>query len=391
MLRQPLILPLLALAACTTEPASEDCTGRHCGGGGDADTDTDTDTSGIRVPAEWEPQAAVWMQWPRSYERADEPDFGRMVAALLRFEDVHILVHDARTRDSAEASLADDGGLASSVIGGGASREGFKITWHDIPNDNAWMRDNGPLYVVRDGEVRIQDWGFDAWGGAFGRDVTYRSDDVVPDAVGEYLDMPVDKVDLVHERGNFEFNGVDTAVLNWTVLGDEKRNPGLTRADAEATLKAKLGVSRVVMVEGAPSDDLTGGHIDGIARFIDADRIVVADCSAASACQPGDADDQIFDAAADTLEAAGLTVIRWPFASKVRYEGVDMSTDYMNWLVVNGGVLVNGYEDAAADAAAKAKLEGWFPGREVVVIPMLQSWFDGGGAHCHTNDQPAGG
>jgi agmatine deiminase len=344
--------------------------------------------SGIRVPAEWEPQAAVWLQWPRRWEGTYEPAFARIVATIVAHEEVHLLVNDAATRTAAEGALHEIGGLDEDVIGGAASAGGFHLTWHDIPNDSAWMRDNGPRYVVQDGALRIQDWGFDAWGGAFG-DIPYAADDAVPAAVGAYLGLPVDPVDIVHERGDLEFNGIDTVILNWSVIGDPDRNPGITRDDVIAAMKEHYGVSRVVLLDGTPEGDLTGGHVDGIARFLDADRVVVPDCSEASACAPGGNDDTLYDAAATALDAAGLEVIRWPFAGKVRYRDVTFDTDYMNWLVGNGYVIAVGFGDAEADAQAKAQLEAWFPDREVTVIEMLDSWYAGGGVHCHTNDQPA--
>lgn len=367
------------------------CPGRGCPQN-DSKDDTGSGESGdasLRVPAEWEPQDAVWLQWPQRWESAYEPAFSHIVATILRHEQVHILVNDAQTRTSAEASLRTDGGLSADVIGGGNSAAGFRITWHDIPNDNAWMRDNGPWYVLRDGALRIQDWGFDAWGGAFGSAVLYRSDDAVPDAVGDYLGVPVDDVDLVHERGDLEFNGKETVILNWTVIGDEGRNPGITRAAVTSAMKTHFGVSRVVLIEGAPEGDLTGGHVDGIARFIDEERVVVADCSTKSNCEPGGHDDQIYDNAADVLQAAGLDVIRWAFAGSVEYRNVTFDTDYMNWLVGNGFVATVGFDNPATDEAAKAQLQEWFPDREVYIIETLESWYAGGGVHCHTNDQPS--
>jgi len=68
---------------------------------------------------------------------------------------------------------------------------------------------------------------------------------------------------------------------------------------------------------------------------------------------------------------------------------VNFDTDYMNWLVGNGFVVAVGFDNPATDDPAKAQLEAWFPGREVTVIPMLESWYAGGGVHCHTNDQPS--
>lgn len=346
-----------------------------------------TSTAGRRVPAEWEPQAAIWLQWPRSYEQTYEPALAQVVATVLAYEDVHVLVHDARTRRSAEAALASDGGLSADVIGGEPTAQGFRLAWHDVPNDSAWMRDNGPRYVVQDGALRVQNWEFDGWGGAFG-DFPVDDDNAVPDAVGGLLGLPVDAVDLVHERGDLEFNGVDTVLLNWSVIGDPNRNPGLTQDQAIAAMETWFGVTRVVLLEGVPTGDLTGGHVDGIARFIDAERVVVADCSATSACQPGDVDDRLYDDAAARLEAAGLTVVRWPFEAAATYQGATFDTDYMNWLVGNGFVIAVGFGDPQADANAKAQLEAWFPGRTVIVIEMLASWFAGGGVHCHTNDQP---
>jgi agmatine deiminase len=392
---------LCLLLACTGGPADTDDTGETQPSGDTAspddtanpDTAVDTDDiwapplTGRWVPAEWDPQEAIWLQWPRSYERTYEPALAHVVATLLAHENVHILVHDARTKTSAQAALGDDGDLTGEVIGGAASAQGFTITWHDIPNDSAWMRDNGPRYVVDEGSLRIQNWEFDAWGGAFGP-VPYADDNAVPDAVARFLGLPVDAVDIVHERGDLEFNGRDTVILNWTVIGDPDRNPGITQDQVITAMKTWFGVSRVVLLEGQPTGDLTGGHVDGIARFIDSERVVVADCSSSSACQPGDRDDQIYDDAANRLEAAGLEVLRWPFEAAVTYKGVTFDADYMNWLVGNGFVITVGFGDAQADAAAKAQLESWFPGRQVYVIEMLDSWLAGGGVHCHTNDQP---
>ena len=94
------------------------------------------------------------------------------------------------------------------------------------------MRDNGPVYVIENGILRVQNWKFNAWGGAFGEDIAFTNDNAIPIKVGEYLGVPVDQVDIVHERGNLEFNGMDTVIVNWSTLGDPNRNPGYTRDQA---------------------------------------------------------------------------------------------------------------------------------------------------------------
>ena len=333
-----------------------------------------------RVPAEWEPQEAIWLQWPGRWEKAHEIAFAKMSAVIAQYETLHILYGSSKIEDDARAAI--------SKVGGDPDHE--NIVWHAIANDSAWMRDNGPVYVVEGGEIRIQNWEFDAWGGAFGADIPFALDNKVPSEVGAYLDLPVDNIDIVHERGNLEFNGGDAVILNWSTLGDPKRNPGYTKEKAEADLKHHFGVSKVVFVEGVPDGDLTNGHIDGIARFIDPETVVVPDCTANSKCQPDDgADDAVYDGAAATIEAAGFTVIRDPIEGIAKYGGYTFDTNYMNWMAGNGFLIAVGFDNPETDAAAKARLESYFPGRDVYVIEMLSSWASGGGVHCHTNDQPA--
>jgi agmatine deiminase len=332
-----------------------------------------------RVPAEFEPQEAVWLQWPGPFEKTYEPAFAQISNVIAQYQTLHILFDTNAIRNQAR----------NAISGAGGDPDHPNIVWHSVANDNAWMRDNGPLYVVQDGELRIQDWEFDAWGGAFGN-ISFADDDAVPVAVGGLLGMPVDRVDIVHERGNLEFNGVDTVILNWNVIGNPNRGNGYAnRAEAEVDLKSWFGVSRVVWADGPISGDDTGGHIDGIARFIDANRVVVGNCTVNGHCQPGDADDQVYDGVAAELVAAGFEVIRMDFEAAITYGGFTFDADYLNWGVGNGWVILVGFDNPATDDAAKAKLEEWFPGRDVYVIEMLDSWIAGGGVHCHTNDQPA--
>lgn len=332
-----------------------------------------------RVPAEFEPQAAIWLQWPGRFEKTYEPAYAEISKVIAQYQKLHILYDSNAIRNQARTAITDAGG----------DPDHPNIVWHSIPNENAWMRDNGPVYVVEDGAMRIQDWDFDAWGGAFGN-IPYADDDAVPIAVGGLLGMPVDPVGIVHERGNLEFNGLDTVVLNWNVIGNPNRgNAYADKAEAEVDLKQHLGVSKVVWADGPISGDATGGHIDGIARFIDFNRVVVGNCSVNGHCQPGDPDDQVYDATAANLAAAGFDVIRMDFEAAISYGGETFDADYLNWGVGNGWVILVGFDNPASDNAAKAKLEEWFPDRDVYVIPMLDSWIAGGGVHCHTNDQPA--
>jgi len=298
-----------------------------------------------------------------------ETAYAQITNVIGQHETVHILYDSVKIRGEAEDAITGAGGNLSEL----------DIVWHSIANENAWMRDNGPVYVVQDGGMRIQDWEFDAWGGAFGNNIPYANDNAVPIEVGGYLGMPVDYVNIVHERGNLEFNGADTVILNWNVIGNPNRSNGYAnKAAAEVDLKNWFGVSKVIWADGPITGDDTGGHIDGIARFIDANRVVVGNCTVNGACQPGDSDDQVYDGVAAELAGAGFEVIRMDFDAAINYGGYTFDADYLNWGVGNGWVILVGFDNPATDNAAKAQLEAWFPGREVHVIEMLESWINGG-------------
>ena len=66
-----------------------------------------TSDAARRTPAEWEPQAAVWLQWPFAYEGADvQTAFVDIVAALVDYEDVHIVVDSPDMQTRALQALA---------------------------------------------------------------------------------------------------------------------------------------------------------------------------------------------------------------------------------------------------------------------------------------------
>jgi len=324
----------------------------------------------VRVPAEWEPQAAVWLQWPGDEESSARRVFVRIISVIQAFEPVVVLVADSHARAEAKAYLAQ-GGVPET-----------NVTWQLVPTNSSWLRDNGPVYVLRGDEVVVQDWGFDAWGGNFGAAIPYAEDNLVPRAITGLLGLGCeDRASYVLERGNLEVNGVDTAILGWDCQHD--RNPTWSRVASEELLQEALGVSRVLWVEGHDPEDLTTGHIDGIVRFVDEDTVAVAQWLV------DDPSAQTTEDAARLIAAAGFEVVRFPVPGYVSYGGQELPAMYMNWLVGNGFVLGMAFGEADWDAAARRKLEELYPEREVVLIDAMDLWLNGGGVHCVTNDQPA--
>jgi len=318
----------------------------------DVPLDHGTPPAALRVPAEWEPHAATWLQWPGPYEKEMRPAFARVINVIRQYEPVHLLVGTKGDQKDASQFLQAQGVPQDN------------ITWHTLPVDSAWMRDNGPVYVLVQGTLAVQDWKFDAWGGNFGTDVPFENDDAVPALVAKYLELEVqDQSGYVLERGNLELNGADTLVLNWDCQDD--RNPGLTAAQHEKVLSDAFGVTRIIWAYGHDPLDGTTGHIDGTARFISADTIAIGNNGTAT-------DEDL----AVACEQAGLHVVRFDGDS--------------NWLVGNGFVLAGAEGDPALDEAFEAQLSAFFPGRDVHLVDVVSIWDSGGGVHCVTNDQPAG-
>mgnify|MGYP003996424355 FL=1 len=106
-----------------------------------------------RVPAEWEPQEAIWLQWPGRWEKSYESSFARLSNVIVQYETLHILYDSPSVLAEARSSIKRENG----------DPDHPNIRWHWIENDSAWMRDNGPIYVIEDNKMRVQNWAFNAW------------------------------------------------------------------------------------------------------------------------------------------------------------------------------------------------------------------------------------
>ncbi len=336
--------------------------------------------STIRIPAEWEPHEATWMLWPGRYEAMYREEFAKIIKVLQNYEPVVIGCRNAGLKKNALKVLQEHEVPLSN------------IRFEQILNDNAWMRDNGPVYAVGCGRQWIQDWVFDAWSESKWDNVPlpYETDNLIPRSVGNLLDMPVDIIDdYILERGNLESNGAGTVILNWDC--QNKRQPEWSKEKTEKLLKEKFGVKQVVWAPSSHPEEFTGGHIDGMVRFINEDTVVIPQYSDQS--QPGAS---VFEDAADAVTSSELKVIRMEMPGTFHFDpkqpgesAVDMEAIYVNWLVGNGVVIATGFGIPQWDAAAKKVIQGFFPDRDVHMVTAPTIWYYGGGVHCVTNDQPA--
>jgi len=344
-------------------------------------TDATPAALGFRMPAEWEPHAATWLTWPHNEEtwpgRLDEVEacYAAVVDALLPSERVVVLVADAGVEARCRRRLA---GRCPELL--------------RVPNDDAWMRDHGPIFLVRElapgrRERAACGFRFNAWGEKYppwDRDAKVARR--VAEAVGGRFWAP----GIVLEGGSIEVDGAGTLLTTESCLLHPNRNPTLDRADLEATLRAFLGVERVIWLGDGIAGDDTDGHIDDLARFCAPGRVVAV-------TEPDPADENHAPLAENLrrLRAARDAQDRplqvWELPSPPALwssDGDRLPASYANFYVANGVVLMPAY-DPGTDRLAQSVLERAFPGRRVVPIGCRDLVLGLGALHCVTQQQPA--
>ena len=205
---------------------------------------------GLSMPAEWEPHATTYMEWPMRrdlwgelYERACL-DFAAVANAVAAFEPV-VMVADPSEAEAARRRCG----------------EGVEIL--PIPIDDSWMRDNGPIFVTDGaGGVALVHFRFNSWGEKF---LPYDRDAAVPEHIAAHLGMRRYEAPMVLEGGSFFVDGEGTLLTTEQCLLNPNRNPELPREQIEAILRDHLGVEKVLWLgRGHPLDRDTDGHVDGI-------------------------------------------------------------------------------------------------------------------------------
>jgi agmatine deiminase len=94
---------------------------------------------------------------------------------------------------------------------------------------------------------------------------------------------------------------------------------------------------------------------------------------------------------ANSTDAAGrvFTVVDLPAPAALTDADGFVDYNYVNLLVVNGGVIACGFGEERADQAAREILSGVYPGRTVVSVEARPLFARGGGIHCITQQQPS--
>ena len=340
-----------------------------------------------RLPAEWEPQEFVLLAWPNEttdwapYLEEIRQTVAEMVRAIVRHEKVLLL-------SMFKSDVPDE------------LRSLPNVYVAELPNNDTWARDFGPIVLKSTPPVA-----FNGWGEKFHADW----DNMIPMKLWgcfgflEEADYE-DHQDFVLEGGSIDTDGEGTLFTTSQCLLAPHRNQPLTQEQVEAELKRRLRVSRVVWLDhGTLVGDDTDGHIDTIVRCAPDDTLVYVGCD-------DEGDEQYADFLAleqqlKTLRTASgepYRLLRLPMPDAIYEEQEETAAEgasaepsplrlpatYANFLVINDALLVPTYAQPEKDAEAMSIIGQAYPGRELVPIDARTIIRQHGSVHCLTMQVP---
>lgn len=333
----------------------------------------------FQMPDEAGPQAQVWVAfgangeiWGRNYQDV-QATLGRLVRAMTPYIQVSVLCHE------------EEEDLARQLCGEHNTR------FIHAELDDIWLRDTGGVFVQDEqGELGLVDFNFNGWGGK----QEHGYDARIAALVGRQTDAHYLQSELIGEGGGIEVDGNGTAILTESCWINGNRNPGLTKGQVEAELKANLGLRKIIWLPGIKGRDITDAHVDFYARFVRPGVVVIN--------MDNDPDSydykvtrqhlailqQATDADGNRLELHQLPPPRGGRDNKFS-RSPDFAAGYINYLPINGAVIAPQFGDAKADRHCRDLLARLYPGRKVVQIDIDPVAAGGGGIHCITLHQPA--
>lgn len=332
-----------------------------------------------KMPPEWALHTRTLISWPvrssmvfpDNYE-AVCGGYAATIRAIAEFEPVTVVVN-AADKDKVEALFADDSSIECLVI----------------EHNDAWLRDNGPTFVVNEqGDVAGVNWKFNAWGGKYS---PWDLDDAVaPQVLAHYGNRQFD-APLVMEGGSLHVDGEGTLLTTEECLLNDNRNPGLNREQIEEHLKQFLSIEKVIWLNKGLSGDETDGHVDNVACFAAPGKVIMQVCN--------DPQDDNYAITQENLrrlreatDAQGrqLEIIEIEQPPYREYDGSRLTLSYLNFYFVNGGIVlpVFGGDAEETDRKAVAVLEAAFPDRKVRTVDGTAVIPEGGNVHCTTQQMP---
>ncbi|MBQ4299853.1 MAG: agmatine deiminase family protein [Bacteroidales bacterium] len=343
----------------------------------------------MRLPAEWEKQSGVQLTWPDEttpwYDlpRVQEC-YAEIASAILRFERLFIVCTDKAECRARLKEIADEKGLDLDLS---------SIRFFEAPINDTWARDHGAIAILGDkGEKFALDFVFNGWGLKFASNLDNCINRSFEFSSPFKADVKlVSMAPFVLEGGSIDSDGAGTLLTTKSCLCSVNRNDQLNQGEIEEELKAFFGLKRVIWLNhGSIFGDDTDGHVDIMARFCDAETIAyaISEDQASENYRPLKEMEKELKSLR-TLDGKPYKLVPLPLPEQMWLEGYPLPASYVNFLIINGAVLVPG-AGQPTDEIVRERLQAVFPEREIILIDCRPLLSGHGGLHCVTMNFPEG-
>lgn len=402
------------------------------------------------MPAEYEKHEAVWLGW-EDFPPYHQPffDIARVLSTKVQ---VKVVASDSASLQSLKQQLIANGldpekfrfyvipdnrywmrdHGAAYVVNGKGEKKVVDFGWS--------------LYGVREWLEHYHEGNADSVAQQY--EMMLGKTGLVDSIMGAMDGWEAIKTDVVLEGGSIEVNGKGTLIQSESVT--LQRNPGKSREYIESELKRVLGVSNIIWLKNGLAEDGywwnriydnyygwgVSGHTDEFVRFVNDTTVLLAWVDEAEKdlnpinrinYERMSENLRILEAARDQ-DGHPLRVIRFPLPDPLHHAtvvtatanntGSDFKTwtvgadwgpaknelkigeavnwvpasSYLNYLVTNDLVLMSTYVAQGSSPEKEARaveiIREVFPGREVVLLEVMNINFNGGGIHCSTQQEP---
>lgn len=403
------------------------------------------------MPAEWEPQEAVWMGWPADDNEEDTLHVTtiKIIRELQESVKVVVWVTSDSLKDAARDLLQKNEVPLNNV----------EIAL--VPGDYVyWSRDSGPAFTINKlGERKAVDFNHTGYFRYIKRHTDVGADSATlqrevekvklmmknDSLMTEIINEPLVKSWIFVEGGAYEINGKGSLMVSEPFLFrnvSPQMRDTLTRKHFEEEFKRTLGVTNVIwLAEGLAEDGGwgsffggnyiaggTNGHADEFARFANANTILLAwvDESEKDENPVKQATHQRMKRNYEILKEAKdqegkpFNIIKVPMPKHVirdivltpdrlKRKGVRAyyqrngleegdtlkfvaATSYLNYFVTNDKVIMQSYINQGTppetEEAVRKIFTDLFPDRKLVFIDATNVNANGGGIHCITRQVP---
>jgi len=313
----------------------------------------------VRCPAEYEPTEGILMAYEGSsgWKRI----LDQMAARITNEGDANVYV---MCDSQSEANQAVN---SMTFSGADASR----LYTYVRTNDTIWIRDYGPRYIFEGNGGPDADLGVRAI-----VDHTYNrprpNDNTTPDYWAAQRGETEYQIPLVHGGGNYHLSALGDSYSTRLIANE---NPFLTEPEIVGLWRDYQGLETEITDPLPASVDSTQ-HIDMWMQILGDRRVVIADYPLA----PGSTHDQVADAQAAQMAAAGYTVTR------VENIGNPFQTHYTftNVVMCNDIVLLPQYDNIPSSYSDNA-LAAWqaaAPDKQIIQIDCDAIVTAAGVMHC---------